>query len=188
MLTILITCLYLLSYYGYIQYKNFQQKKYNQKAVSTIAQIVKSKDISDYFKNIRSMHVVVLNITESIHNHKESFISLIKIIENDIAENDNTESNNKNQSYVGVFSITAYTWTGNAMANGEYPYVGCAASCDFPIDTTIYIENIGTYVIKDICPTSGVIDLYMNTYDECINFGRRTANVYVIQNGEIKNI
>ena len=58
--------------------------------------------------------------------------------------------------------------------------MGCAASSDFPIGTTIYIENIGTYIIKDVCPTSGVIDLYMNTYDECINFGRRTANVYVI--------
>lgn len=64
------------------------------------------------------------------------------------------------------------------MANGEYPYVGCAASCDFPIGTVLVIEGIGTYVIKDVCPTSGVIDIYMNSYDECIQFGRQTANVY----------
>ena len=38
--------------------------------------------------------------------------------------------------------------------------------------------GIGTYVIKDVCPTSGVIDIYMNSYDECIQFGRQTANVY----------
>ena len=71
-----------------------------------------------------------------------------------------------------------YTATGYPMANGEYPYVGCAASCDFPIGTVLVIEGIGTYVIKDVCPTSGVIDIYMNSYDECIQFGRQTANVY----------
>lgn len=81
--------------------------------------------------------------------------------------------------YVGVYTITAYTWTGNTMANGEYPYYGCVASCDFPIGTTLYIEGIGTFVVKDVCPTSGVIDIYMDSYDECIAFGRTSANVYI---------
>lgn len=83
------------------------------------------------------------------------------------------------QNHVGSYQITAYTDTGYPMANGEYPYVGCAASCDFPIGTVLTIEGIGTYVIKDVCPTSGVIDIYMTSYDECIQFGRRTANVYI---------
>lgn len=89
--------------------------------------------------------------------------------------------NEKNgSSFVGVYSITAYTWTGNTMANGEYPYVGCVASCDFPLGTTIYIDGMGTFVVNDVCPTSGVIDVYMNTYDECINFGRFQANVSIV--------
>lgn len=88
------------------------------------------------------------------------------------------------QTYVGTYSITAYTWTGNTMANGEYPYVGCAASCDLPIGTQIYIEGVGKYEIKDVCPTSGVIDIYMNSYDDCITFGRRNAQVYILKNGE----
>ena len=90
----------------------------------------------------------------------------------------NSHSNEENTVFEGVYSITAYTATGYPMANGEYPYVGCAASCDFPIGTVLVIEGIGTYVIKDVCPTSGVIDIYMNSYDECIRFGRQTANVY----------
>lgn len=90
----------------------------------------------------------------------------------------NSHSNKENTVLEGVYSITAYTATGYPMANGEYPYVGCAASCDFPIGTVLVIEGIGTYVIKDVCPTSGVIDIYMNSYDECIQFGRQTANVY----------
>lgn len=90
------------------------------------------------------------------------------------------QDNNVQSSNYGTYQITAYTWTGNTMANGEYPYVGCAASCDFPIGTQLYIEGIGTFIIKDVCPTSGVVDIYMNTYDECMNFGRQTAVVHVI--------
>lgn len=82
--------------------------------------------------------------------------------------------------YVGTYTITAYTWTGNVMANGEYPYVGCVASCDFPLGTTIYIDGVGTFVVNDVCPTSGVIDVYMNSYDECINFGCFQANVSIV--------
>lgn len=82
--------------------------------------------------------------------------------------------------YVGTYTITAYTWTGNTMANGEYPYVGCVASCDFPLGTTIYIDGVGTFVVNDVCPTSGVIDVYMNSYDECINFGCFQANVSIV--------
>ncbi|MBC5688073.1 3D domain-containing protein [Mediterraneibacter sp. NSJ-55] len=97
-------------------------------------------------------------------------------VEDTYSENEYTQSTN---NYAGTYQITAYTWTGNAMANGEYPYVGCAASCDFPIGTVININGIGTYTIADVCPTSGVIDIYMNTYDECINFGRQYADVYI---------
>ena len=81
---------------------------------------------------------------------------------------------------VGTFDITAYTWTGNPMANGEYPYEGCVASSDFPIGTVLYIDGLGTYVVKDRCPTSGVVDIYMNSYDACIQFGRQYRMVYAI--------
>lgn len=82
---------------------------------------------------------------------------------------------------MGVFDITAYTWTGNPMANGEYPYEGCVASCDFALGTVLYIEGLGTYVVKDVCPTSGVVDIYMNSYDACIQFGRQYRTVYVVK-------
>lgn len=82
---------------------------------------------------------------------------------------------------MGIFDITAYTWTGNPMANGEYPYEGCVASCDFALGTVLYIEGLGTYVVKDVCPTSGVVDIYMNSYDACIQFGRQYRTVYVVK-------
>lgn len=94
-----------------------------------------------------------------------------------------TEDNtNNNTEYInmGVFDITAYTWTGNPMANGEYPYEGCVASCDFAIGTVLYIDGLGTYVVKDVCPTSGVVDIYMDSYNACIQFGRQYRNVYIV--------
>lgn len=80
---------------------------------------------------------------------------------------------------LGDCEITAYTWTGNTMANGEYPYVGCAASYDLKIGTKIHIEGMGDYIIKDKCPTPNIIDVYMETENECINFGRQIREVYV---------
>ena len=109
-------------------------------------------------------------------NEKEQ---IIEEIQEPIVE-EVVEAEETNSQYVGTFSITAYTWTGNAMANGEYPYYGSVASCDFPLGTTLYIENVGNFIVNDVCPTSGVIDVYMNTYEECINFGRQYCNVYVM--------
>lgn len=75
--------------------------------------------------------------------------------------------------------FTAYTATGNPTASGEMPYSGGVASCDFPLGTVLTIEGVGTFIVNDVCPTSGVIDVYMDSYDACINFGVMSANVYV---------
>lgn len=112
-----------------------------------------------------------------ISNNEEE--QIIEEIQEPIVE-EVIEVEETNNQYVGTFSITAYTWTGNTMANGEYPYYGSVASCDFPLGTTLYIENVGNFIVNDVCPTSGVIDVYMNTYEECINFGRQYCNVYVM--------
>lgn len=80
-----------------------------------------------------------------------------------------------------IFQLTAYTWTGNPMANGQYPYVGACASNYFPLGTLLYIEGYGTYTVCDRGGmANNVIDIYMETYEECIQFGRRSALVTVI--------
>ena len=81
--------------------------------------------------------------------------------------------------FAGTYTITAYTATGNPTASGEMPYSGGVASCDFPLGTVLTIEGVGTFIVNDVCPTSGVIDVYMNSYDECVNFGVMSANVYI---------
>lgn len=86
-----------------------------------------------------------------------------------------------NGSYLGYYELTAYTHTGNPMANGEYPYIGACACNSLPMGTVVYIEGHGTYTV---CDRGGmpdyVIDIFMDSEGECIEFGRRGADVYIV--------
>ncbi len=76
--------------------------------------------------------------------------------------------------------LTAYTHTGSVMANGEYPYVGAVASNDYPLGTIVYI-NGNPYKVADRMARGihGVIDIFMDSYHEAVNFGRQYTTVYV---------
>lgn len=83
--------------------------------------------------------------------------------------------------YIGRFTLTAYEWTGEPMANGEYPYYGVCASNYFALGTTLYIDGYGTFIVKDRGSSSmgyDIIDIYVGDEDECWEFGVRTADVY----------
>lgn len=82
-------------------------------------------------------------------------------------------------NYAETYEVTAYTHTGSVMANGEYPYVGAVASNDFPLGTVLNI-NGSNYVVKDRMAYGGVIDIFVDSYDEAINFGRQYLEVYVV--------
>ena len=84
-------------------------------------------------------------------------------------------------TYLGCYELTAYEETGSCCANGNYPTVGYTVACNsLPLGTHIYIEEYGDYVVEDTGGMGGgVIDIYLGDYNECINFGRRSANVYV---------
>lgn len=82
-------------------------------------------------------------------------------------------------SFAETYEVTAYTHTGSVMANGEYPHVGAVASNDFPLGTVLSI-NGRHYVVKDRMAYNGVIDIFVDSYDEAINFGRQYLNVYVV--------
>lgn len=83
--------------------------------------------------------------------------------------------------YIGTFELTAYEWTGERMANGEYPYYGACASNYFALGTVLYIEGYGTFTVCDRSgPSMGnnIIDIYLGDPDACYEFGVRTADVY----------
>ena len=86
-------------------------------------------------------------------------------------------------SLVGTYQLTAYIATGNCCASGVYPTVGRTVACNsLPLGTRIYIEGYGEYVVEDTGGMGGgVIDVFVGSYGEAISFGRRSANVYIIE-------
>lgn len=87
--------------------------------------------------------------------------------------------------YLGEWRLTAYYETGNATASGVYPEVNVtAAHNDLPFGTQLYVEGYGTWTVQDRGPSSmGTewMDLYLGDYSTCVQFGDRTAKVYILE-------
>lgn len=86
-------------------------------------------------------------------------------------------------TFAGTYELTAYTATGNPTADGTMPSVGVTVACNDPSlwHRWIYIEGYGTYYCHDTGGMSvNVIDIFVGSYDEAIQFGRRSANVYLV--------
>lgn len=80
---------------------------------------------------------------------------------------------------------SAYTYTGFRTATGVAPAVGMVAVDPgvIPMGSRLYIEGYGYARAAD---TGGAvkgnrIDLFMEEYSQCINWGRRTVKVYILQ-------
>lgn len=92
---------------------------------------------------------------------------------------DNVAYYNGTDNYAGYFRLTAYEWTGEPMANGEYPFYGACACNLYPLGTVLYIEGHGTFVVCDRGGMSGNwIDIYLGDAGACDNFGVQYADVY----------
>lgn len=87
--------------------------------------------------------------------------------------------------YLGTFEMTAYEWTGNPCANGNYPEVGYTVACNsLPLGTTVYIEGVGYRVVEDRGAEwhgSNWMDLYLGDVDSCYEWGVRSVDVYIVR-------
>ena len=88
----------------------------------------------------------------------------------------------------GMFTLTAYAWSGHHCANGKYPRVKhtvAAHKKQFPLGTKLYIEGYGIFYVDDRGGfPMGTIDVYMGDKMKCKQFGRRKAHVYVLAWGD----
>lgn len=87
-------------------------------------------------------------------------------------------------TYAGKYQLTAYTPTGNACADGQMPKANyTAASNDKKLwHRWIYIEGYGDVYVHDTGGmASNVIDIYMPSRNEAINFGRKYGEVYIYE-------
>lgn len=92
------------------------------------------------------------------------------------------ENTPEGMTYLGDYQLTAYEWTGNPCANGNYPTEGLTiASNTLPLGTRVYIEGIGERTVEDTGGMPGnVIDIYMGDPGTCVQFGRQSGAVYII--------
>ena len=88
-----------------------------------------------------------------------------------------------NKVYIGTYELTAYIATGNPCASGVYPTVNHTVACNsLPMGTKIYIEGLGEFVVEDTGGMSGgVIDIFVPDYGAAVQFGRRSADVYILE-------
>ena len=98
-------------------------------------------------------------------------------------------------NFSGVRSMTATAYTAGedgvdyTTATGTFVKVGVVAVDKrvIPLGTRMYIVAAdgsvvyGTAVAEDTGVRGNIVDLYYDTYEQCINFGRRTCNVYILE-------
>ena len=121
---------------------------------------------------------------DAVRNEPESVVyaEAEEVIEpEEIAE----ESPEEEFEYLGTFEMTAYEWTGNPCANGNYPEVGYTVACNsLPLGTTVYIEGVGYRVVEDRGAEwhgSNWMDLYLGDVDSCYEWGVRSVDVYIVR-------
>ena len=109
-----------------------------------------------------------------------------ELMEKELEEKKTQETSNKEQNRKQVISchVTAYT-VGDAytpsdtMANGEKVHVGAVASYDLPLGTKVRINGV-VYTVKDRCGVPDTLDIYMNSKQECMRFGKRYMEVEIL--------
>jgi 3D (Asp-Asp-Asp) domain-containing protein len=123
--------------------------------------------------------------TEEIRTQEESKLEVVPAVE--VVTSEGPEEPGPNMTfhpYAGTYELTAYIETGNPCADGVYPTINHTAACNDPSlwHKWIEIEGYGVYYVHDTGGmASNVIDLFVGSYDEAIQFGRREAEVYIIE-------
>lgn len=92
-------------------------------------------------------------------------------------------------SYYVDVTATAYTHTGNPTYMGTVAEVGVVAvdPSNIALGSEVYV--IGSYGDYGVCRAEdigggikgGRIDVFLDTEEECVNFGRREMRVYVLK-------
>ena len=79
-----------------------------------------------------------------------------------------------------IAECSAYTPydCGTITATGETVHVGGVACNFLPFGTVVVIDGV-EYIVNDRCGIDGGIDIFMESYEDAIRFGRRYKEVYI---------
>lgn len=79
-----------------------------------------------------------------------------------------------------IAECSAYTPydCGTITATGETVHVGGVACNFLPFGTVVVIDGV-EYIVNDRCGIENYIDIFMESYEDAIQFGRRYKEVYI---------
>lgn len=159
----------------------------NEQLLITIKQ--QDKKIKDY----ENMSEVINKQLEEVNKDLETLKKELMVADTHIveytksvadAEHKEAEKHLGESFYYVDVKCTAYSagdnhTPGTTMANGEEVRVGAVAYNDVPLGTKIEIDG-AVYTVCDRVGSDGVVDIYMDTIDECFDFGvqYKTIKVY----------
>lgn len=82
-------------------------------------------------------------------------------------------------------TATAYTHTGNPTYTGVYPRIGTIAVDPkvIPLGSRMWVEGYGYGIAQDTGGSikGNKIDVFMDTKQECLNWGRKKVKVFLIE-------
>jgi len=83
-----------------------------------------------------------------------------------------------------LMQATAYTYTGFRTATGTDPAVGMVAVDPniIPLGSKLYIDGYGYACAADTggAVRGNIVDLFMEEYAQCVNWGRKDVKVYIL--------
>lgn len=101
----------------------------------------------------------------------------------DVEDESDTQSQSPGLIPLGTYTITAYEWTGNPCANGNYPSEGYTVACnDLPLGSTVYIDGVGYRTVEDRGGGGyGWMDLYLGDVGACYEWGVQYREVWLVE-------
>ena len=84
-------------------------------------------------------------------------------------------------TYLGCWEISAYEWSDQPCANGNWPTEWYTCAFNYaPRNATLYVDGLGYFVNEDYCGTDSRLDIFLGDYDACIQFGTSYHDVYLV--------
>ena len=116
----------------------------------------------------------------------------VENINNSSTTDSNTTTTNKNinPGYISNFTMESTAYTGDTItATGTVPVRDSGGISTIAVDPSIiplgsllYVDGYGYAIAADTggAIKGNIIDLYLNSYEECMNWGRQNVSVYLI--------
>ncbi|CUN99752.1 3D/G5 domain-containing protein [Clostridium disporicum] len=159
-------------------------------ALSTTVDINNHKFKYNEFKenvdNVEKLNKILKNPTS---NDVVEEVSNTDVTVKNIDSSDTTDENN-HSGYISNFIMESTAYTGDGITatgtvptrnEGGYSTIAVDPSV-IPLGSLLYIDGYGYAVAEDTggAIQGNIIDLYLNSHDDCMNWGRRDVSVYLI--------